>query len=192
MAADGGGLAMECWIPEEEDIDVSRPWGPQEESLYRIFQSEFIASKPMFGGIPVNIRANPRFDKKEESFWHLTCRDYAKVDGLPESRVPDIGRCRKIRWPRAFIEKHPLCVDDEALGDTCGGVLVWRSTHKPKKGRPKERVKMLLEEESYLVVLESRGRYYLLITAYPLEEESLERTMREARKKGAVNAGSAG
>lgn len=70
-------------------------------------------------------------------------------------------------------------------------VIVWESTHKPKKGRPKPRIKLFLEEEQYLLILEQRREYYLLITAYRVDEDwKLKSIAREARKKG-VNAGSA-
>lgn len=182
---------MECWVPEFVEHSDFETWEEYDEFLYAIFRRCFIESKPAFKGKPVNVRSNPRFEEREESYWHITCRDYAHKSGLPESRDPDLERCRRIKWPRAFIENYLSCDPVNDLCD-CGGVKIWKSSHKPKKGRPKVRVKLFLEEESYLVVLEERGQYYLLITAYYLDDElSLKRTIREMEKKGAINAGSA-
>ena len=44
----------------------------------------------------------------------------------------------------------------------------------------------------YLVVLEDRGKYYQLVTTYPVDDEDKYRgIVREMKKKGARNAGSA-
>lgn len=46
-------------------------------------------------------------------------------------------------------------------------------------------VKLFLEEERYLLVMERRNNYYLLITAYEVTEEwSLRSIKREAARKG--------
>ena len=183
---------MECWIPEEEEYDGSSPWEEYENMLYRIFRNDFVYSNPVFCGLPVKTRANPRFDSKEESFWHLTCRDYGHTDGRPESRDPDLERCKRIRWPRAFIENYLECDKHDVPDSECQGVLLWESTHKPRKGKPRDRVKMFLDEEKYLLILERRNSYYQLVTAYYVDDYgSYMGVKREARRKGAKYAGSA-
>lgn len=181
---------MECWIPEEEPYNPSTPWSDYETHLYSIFKNDFIDGFPTYNGKPVMIRTDPRYDNKEEGFWHLTCRDYSHKSGRPEDRDPDLDRCRRIRWPKAFIENNELCSSDDV--DDCNGVMVWKAFHKTK-GRPKERVKLFLEEEEYLVVLEERGSYYFLITAYRIcEPHALDSVKREMLRNGAEKAGSAG
>ena len=183
---------MECWIPDETDMNDFESWREYDAFLYSIFKRDFVDTRPIFKGLEVRPRTNPRYDEREESFWHLTCRDYGHKNGLPECRDPDLGRCRRIRWPRAFIEHYLDCADYIADPEHCNGVIAWESTHKPKKGKPKNRVKMFLEEEQYLLVLEQRSSYYLLITAYEVNEEhSLKRIKRDAEKKCAITAGSA-
>ena len=175
---------------DREDFDS---WAEYDEFLYSVFKHDFVESRPTFGGMEVRPRTNPRFEEREESFWHLTCRDYGHKDGSPQSRDPDLSRCRRIKWPRAFIEHYLDCSKDDIDPEECGGVIAWNSTHKPKKGKPKPRVKLFLEEERYLLVMERRNSYYLLITAYEVTEEwSLKSIKREAEKNGAINAGSAG
>ena len=181
----------ECWIPcYVELVDFGNNWAEYDAALYRIFKSDFIESSPTFQGKQVGIRVNPRYDMREETCWHITCRDYGHESGLPESRNPDLERCRRIKWPRSFIDNHEMCEPD--CGYECNGVKVWQSTHKPRNGRSKKRIKLFLEEEQYLIVLEERRDYFLLITAYYVDEEdSLKRIRKEMQKKCARNAGSA-
>lgn len=182
---------MSCWVPEEVDYKEFASWNEYDTFLYRVFHQDFIEHRPIFRGLEVHPRNNPRFEGREESYWHLTCRDYGHSDGAPESRDPDLARCRRIKWPRAFIEHYFECKSHDIDADECAGVIVWESTHKPKKGRPKPRIKLFLEEEQYLLIIEQRREYYLLITAYRVDEDwKLKSIAREARKKG-INAGSA-
>ena len=65
-------------------------------------------------------------------------------------------------------------------------MLVWST---PYKGH--SRVKMLLEDEQYLVVLEKRERYCLLITAFYVDQgHRLEKLLKEFDKVSKI-AGSA-
>lgn len=180
----------ECWIPDLVRCrDLSR-WAEYDKLLYRIFRSDFIESRPVYRGLPVRIRYEPRFDEREEAYWHLTCKDYDHKSGLPDDREPDIDRCERILWPRAFIEHNQEC-GCCSRPDDCGGAIVWVSTHKSRH-QNRSRVKILVEDERYMVVLEPRDKYCLLITAFYFQEEwKLRRTLDEARKKGAVKAGSA-
>lgn len=188
---------MECWIPEEIELQKGEDWADYENRLYDVFSSDFIESTPKYQDLPIVIRTDPRYDGKEEAFWHLTCRDYQHVDGKPESRDPDIERCRRIRWPRAVIEEHMACSGHVENEWGCRGVMVWRSTHPGRRSRSQERIKFFLEDEQYLVVLEPRKSYYLLITAYYVDQDwSLKSIRKEAERCGAIvtgleNAGSA-
>ena len=148
-----------CWIPELEYYDNYFSWGEYQEALYSIFRNDFIDNHPYFKGKQVNIRKHPIEYGKEEAFFHVTCQDYQK-DG---NRVPDLRRCERIRWVRAFIE-HYHC--DSTLCDACDGVKIWE---EPCHG--KKRVHILLPEERYMVVLEPRKSYCLLITAFYLDHE---------------------
>lgn len=183
---------MDCWIPEEEFRDCSESWSDYDKRLYAIFRADFVESRPIFNGFPVKPRTNPYYDEREESFWHLTCRDYGHTNGGSKSRDPDLERCRRIRWPRAFIDNYLLCAKHDIQSSKCRGVLIWESTHKTNNGRSTDRVKLFLDEERYLLVLEKRQHYYLLITAYYVDEEySYKGLKREAARKNAKYAGSA-
>lgn len=161
-----------CWIPKQELFDdYDNDWKKYEAGLYEIFKSDFIDSHPSFEGKQVNIRKHPMEYDKEEAFFHVTCQDYLK-DG---ERVPDFRRCERIRWVKAFIENYNC---DKSRCPECKGVKVWSEPYKSTT-----RVYILLEEEKYMVVIERRDRYCLLITAFYFDKEhSLEKKLKHYEK----------
>lgn len=71
-------------------------------------------------------------------------------------------RCERIRWIRSFMENYSnyhleLCLN-------CAGIKIWSEPIGKHS-----RVHLLLEEENYIVVIEKRENYYLLITAFYIE-----------------------
>lgn len=162
-----------CWLPELVTCQDWCRWGEYEEELYSIFKSNFVADHPQYCGKPVQIRKHPIDHGREEAFWHVTCKDFFK-DG---EREPDINRCERIKWVRAFIENstcnEPFCVE-------CDGMLVWSTTYQKSKC---PRVKILLEEERYVVIVEVRKEYCLLITAFYIDQDHrLNKMIKEYRK----------
>lgn len=75
-----------------------------------------------------------------------------------------INYSRRSSWIRAFIENYDC---DSSKCEDCDGVKVWSEPYKSKT-----RIHLLLEEERYMVVLEKRDGYYLLITAFYLDYEN--------------------
>lgn len=150
-----------CWLPALEYFDdYGNDWTTYESALYSIFKGDFIDSHPLFKNIRVSVKHYPIEYGKEEAFFHTTCKDYTG-DG---ERVPDFRRCERIRWIRAFIENYDC---DSSKCDDCDGVKVWSEPYKSKT-----RIHLLLEEERYMVVLEKRDGYYLLITAFYLDYDN--------------------
>ena len=138
-----------CWLPEFEFWDnYNNDYSKYQEALYVIFQNDFIKSRPIFEGKQVNIRRHPIEYGKEEAFFHVTCH---------------FRRCERIRWVRAFIENYNC---DITQCEECEGVKVWSEPY-----RNTTRVHMLLEEERYMVVVERRDSYCLLVTAFYFEQE---------------------
>ena len=146
---------LECYEGTGED------WNAYEDMLYTIFKAAFIDTKPQFYGKRINIRFNPIVNGKAEAFYHVTCRDYH----LFEERCPDYRRCERIRWVRSFIENYNC---DASRCPDCDGVKVWEEL-APKGSNT--RVHILLEEERYMVIIELRGDYNLLITAFYIDQD---------------------
>lgn len=156
-----------CWLPEIEQVDANN-WNLTSESLYDIFYHDFIQNRVFYKGLPVNVRKYPRDDNKEEAYYHVTCKDYT---GNKE-RSPDFRRSERIRWIRAFIDNYHKCEKCEL--SNCDGIKIWEEPYK----NGNTRVMMLLEEERYIVILERRNGFYLLITAYYLDyDHSLKKCL---------------
>ncbi|WP_128426323.1 hypothetical protein [Gudongella oleilytica] len=151
-----------CWLPNLEFFeDYNSEWAAYQNALYTIFKKDFIDSRPSFKGIRVSIRKHPVEYGKEEAFFHVTCQDY-NGDG---ERAPDFRRCERIRWVKSFIEEHNC--DSSACAE-CDGIKLWE---EPAPRGSYKRVHLLLEEERYMVVVEPRDSYCLLITAFYFEQD---------------------
>jgi hypothetical protein len=151
-----------CWLPRLELFeDYGNDWDKFEAALYGIFKADFIDSAPNFEGKRVGVRKYPMEYDKEEAFFHITCQDYGK----DKKRVPDFRRCERIRWVRGFIENYDC---DPSKCSQCEGVKVWE---EDAPNGTRKRIHLLLEEERYMVVLERRESYFLLITAFYFEHD---------------------
>lgn len=152
-------MANDCWLPELFDVSDLRNWEQIYNDIYAIFHEDFIESAPIFEGKKVWIRKYPYEFGREKAFYHLTCQDYEKT----MDRKPDLRRCERVRWIRAFIENYAC---DPSLCEDCDGVKVWSEPYKNTS-----RVYLLLEEELYVVILERRENYVLLVTAFYIDQD---------------------
>lgn len=152
----------DCWVPDCIYFDdYDNDFLKYENELYRIFRRDFLDSHPYFLGLPVRIRKHPMEHDKEEAFYHITCNDYLHI----KDRSPDFARCERIEWCRAFIEKYE-CKDYQC--EDCSGMHVWE-----EKYRGKLQICILSEEYRYMVILEPRDGYYLLVSAYYIERDRM-------------------
>jgi hypothetical protein len=130
--------------------DFGGNWEEYEKAIYDYFRQDFCDSSPSYPGKRFAIRKNPFEKGKEAAFWHLIS------EGTRESeRIPDFRRCERIRWPRPIIE---------ALNKK-GLVNCWKSRRPGHR-----RILVGLLDFSYVVVLEDRAEYVLLIAAYCVEQ----------------------
>lgn len=160
-----------CWLPKQEYFEDYDSWSDYQEALYTIFKHDFLDSFPYFKNTRVSVKHYPIEHDKEEAFFHTTCKDYV---GNGE-RVPDFRRCERIRWIRAFIENYNC---DPTLCKQCEGVKVWQEPYKNRI-----RIHILLEEERYVVILEQRPNYFLLITAFYLDyDNALNKQLKHYQK----------
>jgi hypothetical protein len=160
MGAEGARqlVCKSDWLPELvplSDFEATE----YLENVYQIFHSEIIAKSPVFEGMPVKCRRDPIMDGKEAGFWHCIS------EGANENeRIPDPRRCERVRWIRAILEN----ASDSRID-------VWTV----KRNRD-ERVHIWFEE-TYLVVLGKRRRYFQLITAFCTDREHTKRKKRKER-----------
>jgi len=85
------------WLPS---MVVVNPWTHDTfDRLYAVFERDFKATHPVYGGKAVRYFSDVE-DGKEVIFWHMTHRK----EGLTEERLPDMRRCERLPWVRAIIE----------------------------------------------------------------------------------------
>lgn len=149
-------------------------WDEYYNALYKVFQKDFIDSKPNFRGIKVLYKKYPLINNKEAAFWHVIS------EGDETNRVPDMRRCERISWIRPIIERSA----------EKGFAKCWTNTRRNEK-----RICVWVESAEYLVVLSSRKGYLLLWTAYWVTEtyrkKKLEKEYRDYIKNRLQNANTA-
>lgn len=130
-------------------LSFNGKWDLYIEEIYKRFKTDFIESKPTYKSQQVNVRKHPYHKEKEGCFWHLISEG-----NIEEDRLPDLRRCERISWIRPIIENY-----------NSNNICCWISNKSERK-----RVLIALDDFSYLVVLEPRPSFTLLITAYYLEK----------------------
>jgi hypothetical protein len=133
-------------------------WNSYLEAVYAWFKRDFIDSTIVFQERRLGLKRHPLTNGKEATFWHMISKGREE-----KNRIPDFRRCERIRWPKPVIEH-----------DTDIAIKVWRN----QRGR-EERICLWCEQENYLVILDDRGNYILLWTAYLVEEPHRQRKLRK-------------
>lgn len=148
---------MPNWLPDLVYLsDYGGDWHRYQEALYEEFCKDFVRSRPQFRGRKLGLKRHPLIEGKEATFWHFIS------EGASESsRMPDLRRCERIRWPRTIIDH----ADDPE-------VKVWAN----QRGSDK-RICLWLEEVEYLVVLADRETFLLPWTAYLVQEGHRKRKL---------------
>jgi hypothetical protein len=143
-------------------------WNAYVDALYKIYSCEIVQGGLTFRNIPVRCRFHPPTKGKGFGFWHVVSSGPSEDD-----RIPDFRRCERIRWVAwTIFHAHESRVVSW-WENTRGG-----STH----------VVLWLEEFDYAVILARRSGYYLLKSAYCVDNHrrkvfSKEReTWRRAQK----------
>lgn len=168
-------LNLTChWLPELILYSDYNDWFKYEDFIYGVFRKDFIDSRPNYIKHPVRIRYHPMVCGKEQAFFHITSTDLTKDCIDPNDRIPDFRRCERVGWPRKIIENHDCA--DVCLG--CSKVKIWKKPYKMY-----HRVHLLMEDFKYMLVLEERESYYLLVTAFYLEyEHTIRKKLQEFEK----------
>lgn len=167
---------MNCkWLPELIVCENWSEFSAYEQKVYEVFRNDFIHTKPKLRGLNVQIRREPMECGKEQTFFHITSKEY--IAG--HDRFPDPKRCERIKWVRAFIENY-MC-NPSGCPD-CDGIKVWEEPY-----RSNTRMHFLFEEENYMVIVEIREKYALLITAYYFDyPHALEKQLKKYRAAKAI------
>lgn len=135
-----------------------------KERLYQIFKRDFIDNEVIFEGKRVDIIHQKFFENKERSFWHIISSGEEDAN-----RTIDASRCASLPYAKSLI------VED----GSCTKYKKWVKYHDKTK---RDRYYIWCTEVNYMVILEDRGKYYKLITAYNVEEYNVRRYEKDYRK----------
>lgn len=135
------------------------------DQLYtNIFLTDFIASKPSFKNKPVYIRKEPKYESWEHGFLHMTHRNWGHRKTHVNDRQPDFRRSERLTWVKYIINNF-ACSSIR----NCNQLLYWEELFG---GYIRPHLMMYDDEygSAFLVVLEKRTNYYLIITSFYLEK----------------------
>lgn len=138
-----------AWLPGIVKLsDHGNDWDKYLAALYQHFCDGFMGQRVEFDGLPVHPKRLPIEKGKEATFWHIISEGKTEAD-----RTPNMRRCERILWPRAFLDNQ-----------TCRSLRIWQETVKGD-----DRVHIFCESAAYLLVLAHRGTHLLVWTGYPVD-----------------------
>ncbi|CDE23026.1 phage P1-related protein [Amedibacillus dolichus CAG:375] len=142
------------WLPMTISLnDYGGDFEKYFDYLYDVFKRDLLHNQPLYKGLRVGARKYPLVDNKHEGFYHLTHRDYEKT-GF-SCRQFDTRRSERLHWIKPVIENYGC------TKNCCSRIKVWTE---------KKRVHILFEDERYVVVLDNRKTYYVVVTAYYIDQ----------------------
>jgi hypothetical protein len=156
------------WLPEIFDTspyDLSDPEDVERclDELFRLFRADLIDSHPMI--FTRLVRCHPGVgcgDGRGEGFWHVTSKE---VHGRGSLRERDWDRARLIRWPRPVIEAVATRTD----------LRIWGTTG----ARQERKLKVAVDDFSYVVIMEDRLAEAILISAFPVPYKNYRNDLRK-------------
>lgn len=155
---------VECkWLSPIVTCQNYNKWNEYLEYIYNFFKVDFIDTKPIFDGKIVNFKKAPMDGKYEHAFIHLTHKDEFHNSSDPNSRIPDPRRAERIRWNRQIVENY-LCNENCV---ECDRVFYFEQYYKNRV-----RAYFLFKDVRFLVIIEKREEYNLLITGFYIEYEN--------------------
>ena len=151
------------WLPDIYECKDYNKWPEYLDELYKIFQKDFVKDGIMFEGKYVNYRKEPMDGKYENAFIHLTHKDEFHNSNDPNDRVLDPKRAARIGWNKPIIEHYPC---NENCKD-CEKILYFEEYHGKNI-----KAYFLFKDVRFLVIIEKRKNYNLLITGYYIEYDN--------------------
>lgn len=149
-----------------------------ENEMYSIFIDNLVEDNLFLQRKKVSVKKYPMVFNRYQSFDHIVTKDYQN-DG---QRQPDIKRLERVHWIKEFIflanNDFDICQNCNLFNIECSGFLSWEEPYRNNK-----RLYIFLEIEKYVVILEERKNYYLLITAFYIYYDNQIRKMKDKAKR---------
>jgi hypothetical protein len=143
--------------------DFTERWKGFLDGIYQVFLKTVANGGLRFQGLPVKCRYHPPYDDKHFSFWHLMSEGKAEAE-----RTPDLERCARVSWIAWVIQN----------ADKPDVVRWWENERSTGHGL-KTHVPLWFVEQNYVVILEKRADFYLLLTTYCLRGHQIEKFEKE-------------
>jgi len=137
------------------------------DELYQLFLSDLVYHPLPWKneGMRVSLRKRPMIDGRHAIFWHII----SGGSGSENSRRIEMQRCIRLRWVRILVETFNTEFPDEIE-------IRWWVDNK-RASQP--RYVLTRPEFDYIVVIEQRRDYALLVTAYYAEYEHRRRKLKK-------------
>lgn len=131
----------------------SGDWHAYLDRVYAQYLEDIVNKPKAYRGKPIRARYTPATQNKGFSFWHVISEGQSEND-----RIPDIRRCERIGWIGWIIEQA------DSDSPKIKSLVTRRTTRKGTS----ERLVLWCDEAEFVVVLEERSQFFLLVTAYPV------------------------
>lgn len=135
-------------------LGFSGDWATYVEVIYERYCDDLVRNERELWGRRVSTRYNPATNNKHFSFWHVISEGKVEVD-----RLPDLQRCSRVGWIAWVIE---------SCHESAAGFSWWISERTTSRGRKKNLV-LWAEADDFVVIVEPRQDYVLLVSAYPVQ-----------------------
>jgi len=145
-------------------------WEAYENAICAAYLKTVAHAKLTFCGSPIKVRFNPETKRKGYGFWHLISEAPDQNNRNEEDRIPDMRRCERINWVAWCIQN----ADANKPG------FSWWENRRGSETH----VVIWAEQHDFAVVLGKRhptegGRFYLLKTAYCINERTIRKFTKE-------------
>ncbi|MGI1828105.1 hypothetical protein [Ligilactobacillus salivarius] len=151
-------------LPELEELSQYIDPISYIDSLYDYYLRN-IKLGLQFRGKRVTCKKYPEYEGRDDAFNHLTTKDFHDDN----DREIDLRRCERLKWIKPGM-----------MGDHQGKNCF---LEYEKVVRGKKRIHLLNQYDRYMIVLEDRGDYVLLVTAYYIQyDNTLKKKVLEYHK----------
>lgn len=147
--------------PDSDDSNMEK----YIEDLYQLFLQELVRNELPWKdkGMKVSMRRQPEINGRHAIFWHIITGG----SSTEENRKLEKERCVRLRWIRSLITRFNDDYPDEKQ------VRWWRKA----RGSSELRYVITRPEYDYVVIVDERSEYALLVTAYYVEHNHRRRKL---------------
>ena len=149
-------------IPEEKII----------EKLYERFCNDLIDSQPMWHNKPLKMRWHVPINGRHAIFHHIITDSNIGQFSSEANRPLSPDRCARLHWIAPLIRSTNSCFPESENND----IRWWESIRRNNSGK---RYSITTANYDYLIVIDERADYALLVTAFYVEHNHRRNKLRK-------------